>query len=725
MASKMSTKPKSPPDIIALVVFGDLNREEFSRLKPLVNLLLAQPFTTQVVFVPIAERIRELGFKAWAEWGRSKGWKAILFLPFVRAADLPWIGPGQMEEFPVYFLGNLGTQDMAPMAAALLEFLEPHLTPGTDAGQGNLIFDLLKHQPKAGQSPSEPLWLTVRGDADLIDRVPYVFQSLKIFQEPPEPAPQILTQDLVSHLKHELFEKELTIKRLLRSEKRYKKFFEDDITGDFVMDTNWRVVDCNRSFARIFGFPSIDYALGYDCRQLFPNREGRRKTLQTFLQLNYLDYYEIELIRPDGQAVHIIGNLLGIKNDEGQLTQIRGFLFDNTPRKNLEKQLRESQKMEGLGRLAGGIAHDFNNLLTVINGYTELLIAEMPDDSPHLGELGEILHAGLRAAELTSQLLAFSRRQVLTPKVHQLNTIVSSLENMLRRLMNDRIRFTIEPHSGLPPMKADKGQLEQVVMNLVLNARDAMPQGGDLIIRTNSVVIDTTTYSGGEFILPGSYVLLQVIDTGMGMDDETKKRIFEPFFTTKEQGKGTGLGLAMVYGIVQQSGGYLTVESEVGKGTTFSIYFTAHISPEEEVKHPAEEHVPAPRGTYEKIILVEDEDMVRDYTHRILARYGYKVKDFSHGREALDYLQSTGETWDLVLTDVVMPVMTGPELAAQLRATGRHWRVLFMSGYTDDEILRHGLTANQVSFIHKPFKSKEILARVREILDQPPDAGLG
>lgn len=560
-------------------------------------------------------------------------------------------------------------------------------------------------------------WLRIPASSDNLFRIPSLLGTISTpaTQIPTQPEPHP-TEEL-DLLKEQLQEKEIIIRRLARSEKRYRKFFEDDITGDFVMGLDWRIIDCNRSFARIFGFPSVDYALGYDTRQLFLTKSDRQKAFKQFRIIQTLDYYEVELVRPDGQHVWVIANVLGIKNDDGKLSQIRGFLFDNTPRKNLELQLRESQKMEGLGRLAGGVAHDFNNLLTVINGYSELLLSELPAESPLSVDVKEILSAGLRASDLTSQLLAFSRRQVISPKVLDLNEVVASMETMLQRLLNERVTLQLDLTREKPLLTADKGQIEQVIMNLVINARDAMPEGGELQVKTHTLTVVTSLYNSNELILPGTYTELSISDTGIGMDEETQKLIFEPFFTTKKQGKGTGLGLATVYGIVQQSGGILRVTSQPGKGSTFTILFPA-VQPAQPLAVSEPDTAPTPRGALERIVLVEDEDMVREYGYRILSRYGYRVKAFHNGQDAMDYLLQNPRDAELILTDVVMPVMTGPQLVDGLHEKGFLIPVIFISGYTDDEILRHGVMTQKVNFVHKPFKAQALLQKVREVLER-------
>jgi PAS domain S-box-containing protein len=391
--------------------------------------------------------------------------------------------------------------------------------------------------------------------------------------------------------------------------------------------------------------------------------------------------------------------------------------YDVTERRVLEEQLRQSQKMEAVGQLAGGVAHDFNNLLTVITGYSDLTLRRLDNESPFRSSLEEIRKAGERAASLTRQLLAFSRKQVLQPKVLQLNAIVADVDKMLRRLIGEDIDPLTLLEPGLGQIKADPGQIEQVILNLAVNARDAMPQGGKLTIETKNVYLDNQYVRRHTAIQPGNYVMLAVSDTGCGIDAETQAHMFEPFFTTKEQGKGTGLGLSTVYGIVNQSGGHLWVYSEVGKGTTFKIYLPRvdGISEGGEARDiPAE----LPQGR-ETVLLTEDEEQVRQMIRIILEMGGYRVLEAAEGEEALTlYKQHEGQI-DLVMTDVVMPQMSGRELAQSLEVLHPGIKVLYMSGYTDDAIVRHGLLDQEIAFLQKPFTPDALMRKVREVLDAP------
>jgi two-component system, cell cycle sensor histidine kinase and response regulator CckA len=391
--------------------------------------------------------------------------------------------------------------------------------------------------------------------------------------------------------------------------------------------------------------------------------------------------------------------------------------YDVTERRLLEEQLRQSQKMEAVGQLAGGIAHDFNNLLTVITGYSDLTLRRLDKESPFRSSLEEIKKAGERAASLTRQLLAFSRKQVLQPKVLQLNAIVADVDKMLRRLIGEDIDPLTLLEPSLGQIKADPGQIEQVILNLAVNARDAMPQGGKLTIETDNVYLDNQYARRHTAIQPGQYVMLAVSDTGCGIDAETQMRIFEPFFTTKEQGKGTGLGLSTVYGIVKQSGGHLWVYSEVGKGTTFKIYLP-RVDGVNERDEARDTMAKLPQGR-ETVLLTEDEEQVRQMIQMILEMNGYHVLAASGGEEALAlYKQHEGQI-DLIITDVVMPQMSGRELAQSLEVLHPGIKVLYMSGYTDDAIVRHGLLDQEIAFLQKPFTPDALMRKVREVLDAP------
>ncbi|PYS49074.1 MAG: hybrid sensor histidine kinase/response regulator [Acidobacteria bacterium] len=389
---------------------------------------------------------------------------------------------------------------------------------------------------------------------------------------------------------------------------------------------------------------------------------------------------------------------------------------DVTERRLLEEQFRQSQKMEAIGQLAGGIAHDFNNLLTAINGYSELAMRKLQAEDPLRRNLEEIKKAGERAASLTRQLLAFSRKQILQPAVLVINSVVSDMEKMLRRLIGEDIDLKTALETQLGSIKADPGQIEQIIMNLVINARDAMPAGGKLTIETSNVDLDETYARQHTGVTPGHYVMLAVSDTGMGMNTATLARIFEPFFTTKEKGKGTGLGLSTIYGIVKQSGGNIWVYSEVGQGTTFKVYLPRVDEDAQEYKR-TDETEEILQGT-ETILLAEDEEIVRTLAREILETYGYRVLEASGSGAALLICERVTEPIDLLITDVVMPEMSGRQLAARLSQLRPEMKVLYMSGYTDDAIVHQGVLDEDANFIQKPFTPDALAKKVREVLNK-------
>ena len=492
----------------------------------------------------------------------------------------------------------------------------------------------------------------------------------------------------------------------------------------FVKDSKGRFTFVNKAVADAYG-RSVDEIIG----RTEADFNGHGEEVQRFLQddQNVLETLTPTLIADEQLTNSQTGETRSYQTIKVPLqlpgsneVQILGIATDITDRKrtetaleNSELQLRQSQKLEAVGRLAGGIAHDFNNLLTVIRGYSELLMKTEISEQSH-ERLTEIYKAADRASALTRQLLAFSRKQVMKPKVLHLNALVEGTEKMLRRLIGEDVEVSTALSPNVSRISADPSQIEQVLINLVVNARDAMPEGGKITIETANVVLDEAYADLHLAVKAGSYVMLAVSDTGVGMDAETRKQIFEPFFTTKETGKGTGLGLSMVYGIVKQSGGNIWVYSEVGKGTTFKIYFPvaepAAIAPVREATT-----VFATRAT-ETILLVEDEEMVRNLTTSILAEKGYRVLAARNGDEAIEVANTHRGVIDVLITDVIMPRMNGKQVADVITRKHPKIPVLYMSGYTDEAIVHHGVLEQGINFIEKPFTSQALTTKVRRLL---------
>ncbi|MFW6175779.1 MAG: ATP-binding protein, partial [Acidobacteriota bacterium] len=500
---------------------------------------------------------------------------------------------------------------------------------------------------------------------------------------------------------------------LRASEERYRQFFEEDLTGDCIVDLEGRIHDCNPAFARTFGFGSVREALASDVPTLVPDREVRRRVLRDFHREGQLERYGFEARKTTGEPVYLIANAVAVHDEAGRVRQIRAYLFDDTERHQTEAQLRQSQKMEAVGRLAGGVAHDFNNLVTAINGYSDLLLARLRDDAPERTELEEIRRAGQRAAALTRQLLAFSRSQVLRPTVLDLNEVIDATGAMLHRLLGEDIRLVTRLTEDLAPVRADRGQLEQVLLNLAVNAQDAMPRGGELLVETSEEELDGTYVKRNVVVHPGTFVTLTVTDTGEGMPPDVLERVFEPFFTTKDSGKGTGLGLSTVYGIVKQTGGYIFGYSEPGEGTSFKVYLPRADTPVE--ANPLAETVATDQGRGERILVVEDEDAVRSLIGQILRLQGYDVIEAPNGRRGLEAC-SNGGRFDLVVTDVVMPDVRGPDLERQIRKVLPDVPMLFISGYPGEAIARRGELPEGTPFLQKPFTHDALTRKVRELL---------
>ncbi|HEY2515667.1 MAG TPA: response regulator [Polyangiaceae bacterium] len=506
---------------------------------------------------------------------------------------------------------------------------------------------------------------------------------------------------------------------LRKSEARFSFLASTGVLSIVVGDHEGKIVEANDAFLGMIGYSRAELETGtFGWRSLTPPewRPVTEAGLRELREKGVVRPYEKSYVRKDGTRIPV---LVGFAAIDEKLTI--GFMIDLTAQKRAEEalrkteeQLRQAQKMEAVGRLAGGVAHDFNNLLSVILSYSAMLADDLPRGDPAREDLQEIGEAGRRGAELTRQLLMFSRQEVVEPQVLDLNVVLSNMEKMLRRLLGEDIDFRILRAPELARVRADPGHIEQIVMNLVVNARDAMPTGGRLTIETKNAALGEEFAREHLGVTPGAFVMLAVSDTGIGMDKATQARIFEPFFTTKEKGKGTGLGLSTVFGIVQQCGGSIWVYSEPGSGTTFKIYVPLAKG---EVDIAAKSLAPPTlRGT-ETILLVEDEDQLRVVASGVLRKYGYRVIEARNAGEALLECERCPGEIHLLLTDVVMPQMSGPALAKRLVVARPKTRVLCMSGYTDDAAIRHGAVDLGMAYLQKPITPEKLARKVRMVLD--------
>lgn len=501
---------------------------------------------------------------------------------------------------------------------------------------------------------------------------------------------------------------------LRRSEARYRSLVQSSVYGIYRASLEGRFLDINPALVAMLGYASPEEVLLLDPeRDVFANPEEHDRLIDEFRRNGRMDGFEVKWKRKDGRSITVRISGRAVSSADEPADVLEAIAEDVTEKRALEDQFRQAQKMEAVGRLAGGVAHDFNNLLMVISGYTEVILAKLEANHP-LREKGlAIQQATDRATTLTRQLLAFSRKQLLELKVVDVNAIVSDMERLLRPLIGETIALVTElsPEAGCT--RADAGQLEQVLMNLVVNAKDAMPDGGKLSIRTQRVTMGENHGRGQAFIRPGTYVMLAVSDSGMGMDKETQSRIFEPFFTTKEKGKGTGLGLSTVYGIVKQTGGYVMVQSEKGAGTTFNIYLPRVEAAADLNMEPVAR---VAEGGSETVLLVEDEESVRQLVRETLESKGYRVVQAENGEAGLLAAAKLDATIDLVISDVVMPGMSGRELVQELLKIRPETRVLYLSGYTEDTIVSEGSIESGTAFLQKPFTLHNLLKKVREVL---------
>ena len=520
----------------------------------------------------------------------------------------------------------------------------------------------------------------------------------------------------------DITERKKLAEELSNAQEQYRKIFDTAVMGVFQSTPEGRYVTANSAMAKMLGYVSpqelIDNVTDIG-RQVYVDPDLRGVLLERVKKEGVVQNLEYEVYRKDGSKAWFSAHLRAAFRD-GRIVRYEEMNEDITQRKLLEDQLRQAQKMEAVGLLAGGVAHDFNNALGIIIGYSDLLQGSLPPESPSHRHAEEIAKAGRGAAALTRQLLAFSRKQVIQPVVLDLNMATRELEKMLRRLIGEHIEITFQRDPALGPVKMDPGQVEQVLMNLCVNARDAMPDGGKLCIQTANVELDEAYAKQTGFVLPGSYVMLSVSDTGCGIEQETQRRIFEPFFTTKDTGKGTGLGLSTVYGIAKQNGGYILVCSELGKGSIFQLYLPRlaegaklHVDP------PVLESLPVGIGT---VMVVEDEEALRTLVCTCLESNGYTVLNAPDAAKALRLAERGSRRIDLLLSDLVMPGMGGPDFADRMQVLHPKVRVLFMSGYTNDRIGRNHVLEPGTELLEKPFTLHALLSRVNTVLHRVEDS---
>jgi PAS domain S-box-containing protein len=514
---------------------------------------------------------------------------------------------------------------------------------------------------------------------------------------------------LVAHI-HTLLRVQKAEERLRQVVSEWQTTFDAVPDGVCLLNRDGTVRRCNRAMGQILG-NQPELLIGRPLRDLVRAAVHESGVTSRIVDLDDMAQLEGE-ITLGGRWYNI--RTSSVSREHGAVGGLAQVWEDVSDHRRAEEQLRQAQKMEAVGRLAGGIAHDFNNILTIINGLTELVMTSTSANSPAMKHLHQIARAGDRAAALTRQLLAFSRKQILQPVVLDLNALIVEAVRMLQRLLGEHIDLTTSLDPMLYRVKADPGQIEQILVNLLVNARDAMPQGGSIKLQTYNVELDEPFAREREEVRPGSYVMLAVTDTGCGMDEATRLRIFEPFFTTKEVGRGTGLGLAMVYGIVKQSGGHIDVYSEPGRGTSFKVYLP-RASASSEGQAVANFSQPC-RGT-ETILVVEDDEAIRNLVRVALQSHGYTVLEAADGAAGLRISQDWCAPIHLLVTDMIMPGISGRQLATTLVAARPDLKVLFFSGYTEDSMLRNGLLRPGIAFLQKPFTPTVLARKVRDTLD--------
>jgi len=620
----------------------------------------------------------------------------------------------QLLSFPYFVDEEDPTPAPKPLGRGLTEYI---LRSGEPLLVTPAVFEELERRGEVESIGTPSLdWLGVplkSGTACIGVLVVQTYNENTRFGERDREILKFVSQQLAATIEHKRYEEALR-----RSEARSRSLILSAAFGICRCTLGGRFLDVNPALINMLGHGSVEDLLKLDARrEVFVNPQGLDRLAEDYRRTGSLNGVELQWRRKDGRViiVRLSGCAATISDEPEEVLEL--IAEDITDRRQLEEQLRQAQKMDAVGRLAGGVAHDFNNLLMVINGYTEVLLEQLEQGSAMHHKIQSIQQAADRAATLTRQLLAFSRKQLLELKVVDVNIVIGDMERLLRPLIGENIELVtrLSPETG--HTRADAGQLEQVIMNLVVNAKDAMPEGGKLTVESSDVTV-RHSFREHRFIQPGRYAVISVTDTGHGMDKETQSRIFEPFFTTKEKGKGTGLGLSTVYGIVKQSNGYVFAQSELGAGTTFYVYLPR-------VEDSAEELSPAQSqqseaGGCETVLLVEDEESVRELVRLTLAARGYKVLEAENGECGLRVSESFKENIDILITDVVMPGIGGRELAKKLLALRPGISVLYLSGYTEDAVITQGAPGPSTAFLQKPFTLQNLAKKVREVLRSKP-----
>jgi two-component system cell cycle sensor histidine kinase/response regulator CckA len=635
-----------------------------------------------------------------AELMYARNFFVALYEPETQALSFPYYVDEQDETVPAKRPGRGLTEYVLRTGEALRATSEEIL-----ALQANGQVEL------RGLLPSDWLGIPLRSGNQTFGVV--VVQSYKERIRFRDRDREILTfvgQQLATAIDHKKNEEALR-----RSEARYRSLVQSAVYGIYRASAEGRFLDVNPALIGMLGYETGEQVLALDPkRDVFVRAQDREYLIKQFKQKGQLDGIEVLWKRRDARVITVRVSGRAVSTGQTSEPVLEMIAEDVTDRRVLEEQFRQAQKMEAVGRLAGGVAHDFNNLLMVVSGYTEVLLEQFEPEDPRQEKVQAIQQAADRATTLTRQLLAFSRKQFLELKVVDVNAIVSDMERLLRPLIGETIELSTRLTIGVGHTRADAGQLEQVIMNLVVNSRDAMPRGGKITIQTSEMTFEPNTSREHGLVAPGSYIVLTVSDTGQGMDAETQSRIFEPFFTTKEKGKGTGLGLSTVYGIVKQSGGYIFADSGAGRGTRFRIYLPRVDDPTESTgtQHAAQ----LPGGGSETILLVEDEESVRQLVRDTLEARGYKVIEAENGEAGLRASGAYAGTIDMIITDVVMPGISGRELAQRVTEARPDTKVLYLSGYTEEAIAHEGALDPGTAFLQKPFTLQVLSRKVREVL---------